>query len=188
MKRNLVSIVIAVVLGGLAGLGHINSAYAAEKEVQVVKVINYETPTEDKTLVVYRDKDIPEEVQIAAEKYSEEYQISAEYLEAVAFYESSYHANAISPDKTCIGLMQIAPRWHKTRMEKLGVTDLYDADQNMHVAADYLAELFEKYEDPQVVAMEYNGDHSWKKGKLSNYSNKVMLMTEELTKKHLKEN
>lgn len=43
-------------------------------------------------------------------------------------------------------------------MKELGVTDLYDPRQNMTVAADYLAELFEEYGEPGMVLMKYNGD------------------------------
>jgi hypothetical protein len=44
-------------------------------------------------------------------------------------------------------------------MARLGVTDLYDPEQSMRVAADYLVELFERHCDVGLVLMIYNGQH-----------------------------
>lgn len=187
MKRNAISVLIAMIIASLAGFGHYQSAYAKETvERQIVKVINYETPTENRTVVVYIDKDIPEEVQIAAEKYGQQYNICPEFLEAIAYAESRYIADVDSKDGKNKGLMQVAPRWHQDRMDRLGCTDLHDVDQNMHVAADYLSELFEQYEDVGVVLMAYNGDNSWKNGNLSSYAKKILKHSEELEEKHKK--
>ncbi len=53
--------------------------------------------------------------------------------------ESTYNPEA--DNGTCVGLMQINPKWHKDRMERLGVTDLSDPIQNVKVGVDYLMEL-----------------------------------------------
>lgn len=52
--------------------------------------------------------------------------------------------------------MQINPRYHAGRMERLDVTDLTDIDGNIHVGTDYLAELFAEYGDIYLVLMVYN--------------------------------
>lgn len=44
-----------------------------------------------------------------------------------------------------IGYMQIQPRWHQLRMERLGVEDLQDPYSNFRVGCDYLAELLAQY-------------------------------------------
>ena len=44
-----------------------------------------------------------------------------------------------------IGYMQIQPRWHSERMERLGVSDLTDPFGNFRVGCDYLKELLETY-------------------------------------------
>lgn len=185
MKHNIASIIIAVVIGGLAGICHYNSAYAKQKvEVKVIEAIPYESNHEEKILI--RDVDIPLEVQLAAEKYGEEYNICPELLEAIAYYESTWKPEVDSKNGKYKGLMQISQRWHQARMDKLGVTDLHDADQNMHVAADYLADLYEKYEDTSIVLMAYNGDHSYKDGNISKYAKKIMKKSAELEEKHKK--
>lgn len=44
------------------------------------------------------------------------------------------------------GYMQVQPRWHQERMERLGVTDLDDPYSNFLVGLDFLAELIERYD------------------------------------------
>jgi len=133
------------------------------------------------------DPDIPQEIQIACEKYGEEYDICPELLEALCFQESRY-----TPDVTggsCKGLMQINEPVHKGRMEKLGVKDIYDIDGNIHVGADYLAELFTDYSsDAGTVLMLYHGEKNaiskGKKGNYSKYAQAVLKKSEQLERQH----
>lgn len=182
MKNNMVSAVIGILIGSLAALGHVQSVEA--HKTPVVKVEPIEVEHEEQTIIWIDDEDIPDEVEKAAYRYGQEYDICPEFLEAIAYYESRYIADVEDASGTHIGLMQISTKWHKDRMKKLYVTDLKDADQNMHVAADYLAELFLENEDPAVVLMMYNGDQSWRQGKISSYANKVLKLSEELEIKH----
>ena len=85
--------------------------------------------------------------------------------------------------------MQISGEWHKDRMKRLGVTDLYDIRQNMTVAADYLSELAEKYEDAGIALMAYNGDSNVTEvlsgtGKISRYAERVLELSAELERLH----
>jgi len=81
----------------------------------------------------------------------------------------------------CKGLMQISDRWHKDRMERLGVTDIYDPDGNIHVGTDYLAELFEKYEDVGIVLAVYHGEkNATTKTELSDYADWILTRSAEL--------
>lgn len=112
--------------------------------------------TEMEKINAFNDPDILDEVEEAARKWGEVYNISPEFLEAVAWRESRYDPEAVNGG--CVGLMQVAPVWHGDRMERLGVEDLTEVDGNMAVAADYLAELFATYNDPYWVLMTYNGD------------------------------
>lgn len=113
----------------------------------------------------------------ACEKYGKEYNICPELLMAIAETES--HGNPKAENGGCKGIMQISEKWHKDRMKRLGVTDIFDTKGNILVATDYLYELFEKYEDVGMVLMVYNGDSDAEdymngKAKLSGYAEKIL--------------
>lgn len=69
------------------------------------------------------------------------YNICPELIQAVIETESTYKPDATNGD--CIGLMQVCRKYNADRMEKLGVTDLYDPYSNILVGTDYLAELIQ---------------------------------------------
>lgn len=86
------------------------------------------------------DEETPLDVQIAANKYGEQYDICPELLEAIMYYESRYTVDA--ENGPCKGVMQINAAYYTDRMEKFGITDYWDLDNNILLATDYLAELF----------------------------------------------
>lgn len=200
MRNAIVSLAIGAVIGGICGANHLTAsantaellprpqantylmeAQADEGEMQVI--------AEDAR---FADESIPDEVQQAAEYYGYIYNICPELLEAIAFTESSYKADAVSADGACIGLMQVKASCHKARMERLGVTkeDLLEVMPNMAVAADYLSELFAEHEDAGLVLMIYNGDSrsdAYKEtGKMSSYADEILEMSAELERAHKK--
>lgn len=99
---------------------------------------------------------VPDHILEMSNEIGKEYNICPELLQSIAFQESRFQADA--QNGGCTGLMQVNPAWHKDRMRELGVTDLYDPEQNMEVAADYLQELFGRYEDVGTVLMVYHGE------------------------------
>lgn len=175
-----------------------------EPEIYEVKVIHMtfpdeeekeelEAPPEGETseVVLYDDPDIPDDVEMLALTYGAEFNICPEFLEAIAFYESTYGINL--ENGSCIGLMQVnlSCEEQQERMALYGYTDadMYKNGPSMHVAADYLRDLFAEYEDPAEVLMRYNGDKTGlkkykKSGKISDYSNKILTLSEELEVKH----
>lgn len=142
----------------------------------------------EEVAAVSNQYDVPQEVAEAAEKYGAEYGICPEFLEAIAYYESSYRPQVSNKSGTCHGLMQVSYSAHADRMKKLGVSNLHDLDQNMKVAAHYLRELFEEYEDPGMVLMVYNGDgraeQYFEQGILSEYAWNIIHMAEDLEELH----
>lgn len=132
------------------------------------------------------DPSIPEEIQEACERYGAEYDICPELLEAICYYESRYIADVSNKD--CKGLMQINEPVQKERMEKLGVTDIYDVDSNIHTGADLLGELFSEYKDVGTVLMLYHGEKDAVKkgnaGKLSKYAQRIINKSEKLERAH----
>lgn len=124
-----------------------------------------------------------EEISIQA---GAEFGICPELLQAIAWQESRYQEDAESGG--CSGLMQVSEQWHRERMERLGVADLHDPEGNMRVAADYLAELFARYEDAGMVLMVYNGDSRAREyretGELSEYAAAVLEKSYQLEQEH----
>lgn len=125
---------------------------------------------------------LPEEMQETCVKVGEEYGICPELLMAVIERESAGDPDA--KNGNCKGLMQISEKWHKDRMEKIGITDIYSIEGNIFLGADYLAELFEKYEDPGVALSVYHGEskgiENAKQGKFSSYVTGILERSAEL--------
>lgn len=98
----------------------------------------------------------------------EEAGITYELALAVIRKETEFQ-NVMGDNGNSYGYMQIQPRWHKDRMERLGVTDLTDPYSNFRVGCDFLAELLSKYTLEEALTA-YN---SGKPGK-SEYATSVM--------------
>ena len=107
--------------------------------------------------------------------------ICPELVEAIIERESGWDPEAVNGD--CIGLMQVSEKWHRERMERLGVADLTDPYDNILVGVDYLSELSGKYE-VGLALMIYNGDSRaeslWRAGKTSDYATWILERSAEL--------
>lgn len=194
MNKTWVAVLLAILLGITCGALHAKSV--AEKKNQdrikpeptryIEQNETNEMPLSADVKVIHKaeDPDIPDEIEEACHVYGKQYGISVEFLEALIWKESRYQADAVSSDGNCIGLCQINQGCHKKRMKRLGVSDLTDPRQNIAVACDYLAEIFEEHADPYEAVMIYNGDGRWKNGTISKYAKEVMLKSEELKVKH----
>lgn len=93
--------------------------------------------------------------------------------------ESNFNPRAVSSDGSSYGLLQIQPRWHKDRMGYLGCSDLLDPYQNITVAVDYLAELYDSGNSTEWVLMAYNGGTSYankkvRRGEVSSYARTII--------------
>lgn len=125
---------------------------------------------------------LSEDVQGYCEEIGELYGICPELLMSIIEHESS--GNQYAENGSCKGLMQVSVRWHSDRMEKLGVTDIYDEYCNILVSTDYIAELREDYEEVSYVLDIYNGNskatYNYENGILSVYSGSVLERSEEL--------
>lgn len=96
------------------------------------------------------------EVQGYIVRKCEELEISPSVVFAMIWRESRYQADAIGDNGAALGLLQVWPRWHGERMDKLGVTNLLDPMQNVIVAMDYLAELLDKGNGLEWAVAAYN--------------------------------
>lgn len=141
-------------------------------------------PTEPETS--YYDIPLSEDLQDHIFVLCEEHNIDPELVIAMIWRESRYKANAVGDNGNSLGLMQIQPRWHYERMDRLNCPDLLDPYQNITVGIDILSDLFNSEKPVEWVLMAYNGGRSyanrnWKAGKISSYAKNVLNYRDELT-------
>lgn len=134
--------------------------------------------------------DVPlnEDLQTYIFELSEGIEIDPAIVIAIIEKESNYDASAVGDHGRSLGLMQIQFRWHTARMAELGCDDLLDARQNIKVGIDILADLLEEGESIEWVLMAYNGGHAYadrlaSEGRVSEYANKIIEITNELERK-----
>lgn len=112
--------------------------------------------------------------------------ICPEFVQAIIERESSWNPQAVNGD--CKGLMQISESCHGDRMARLAVDDLFDPYDNILVGVDYLAELFEKYEDAGTVLAVYHGEKGGaskaSEGIYSSYTQGILERAEQLERLH----
>lgn len=139
----------------------------------------------------YREpsEQIPMEIIEYSEIVGHEFNICPELLQSIAYHESRFNPEAINGD--CVGLMQVKASAHADKLKENGWTadDLNNPYINMYIAADYLADLFEQYEDVGEVILRYNGAKTALKeykrsGKLNKYTEGVLTMSAELERKN----
>lgn len=122
------------------------------------------------------------EAQVSCYEYGKMYDICPELLMAMIEAESSGNPRAENGD--CKGLMQISERWHTVRMTEIGVNDIWSETDNIHIGANYLHELFNRYEDVALVLMVYNGEsdavEKAENGYISDYARKILDRSAEL--------
>ena len=148
--------------------------YMTDEEVQE----DYENQKISEALYAsgyFRD-DIPldEETQAYLRAACEESGVKYELALAVIWKETDFR-NIIGDSGDSIGYMQVQPRWHKERMERLDVDDLQDPFGNFRVGCDYIAELMEKYPLENALTA-YNSGIPGK----SEYAKEVIEYMEEL--------
>lgn len=134
--------------------------------------------------------DIPldDELQDYIIETSEERGVDPAIIIAMINRESQFDIDIIGDKGKAFGLMQIHPRWHSDRMEKLGVTDLLDPYQNVTVGIDIMAELLDGGESVEWALMAYNGGYAnanrhIEAGTLSGYATDVLEFAEGLERR-----
>lgn len=111
--------------------------------------------------LVQEDDGIPDDLHEIFEKVGAEFNLCPELLEAMAYRESRFIPSVKSGNH--YGLMQINVKVHADRIAKYKYTDndMFEAEPNITVAADYLRELFDTYgDDAPIVLGAYSGN--WK--------------------------
>lgn len=124
---------------------------------------------------------LDESTQLFIIRKCEETNIEPTIILAMIDRESDFEADVIGDGGDSFGLMQIQPKWHTERMDKLGVNDLLDPEQNVAVGIDYMEEMLAKYDgNTDMALVAYNAgptgayEHWFSKGVYSSeYSEDV---------------
>ncbi len=124
---------------------------STEQESEEKMYIYYEVPQE----YVMNGGEFSDELQEFTQDLCKERQLSYPLVLALIEKETGYR-NVDPNGCGSTGYMQIISKWHKDRMAKFGVTDLLEPKENITVGIDYLTELFEKYQEVNLVLMAYN--------------------------------
>lgn len=99
---------------------------------------------------------LPEVVQVYTYCLSKDYGVDYPTVIALIERESSYKYSATGDGGASKGYMQVMEKWHKDRMERLGVVDLYNPYSNVRVGIDFLSEILQRYPDYNEALMVYN--------------------------------
>lgn len=163
--------------------------YTSEQQAIQQEESEIEPAALDIVKVSYTEK--LQDVKLSAEmqqwlmSYSYERHISPFIIFAIIEKESDYDADAVGDAGESIGLMQIQEKWHQERMEKLGLSDLWDSQQNIQVGIDYLMELLDENPDMEWVLNAYNGGREYadrKKDTHTEYATYILTRAAELEK------
>jgi len=195
-KRIIISWIVMLVFGILIGWGISTAANKEEtlevisqfKEVQAYGTIDGKTfnwgLSEDWTSgaelgFIPLEVELNEELQEFIYCLSYGYNIDYAFVMGLIQAESEFNPGIISSTND-YGLMQINKINHGWLKDQLGITDFLEPYQNIRSGLYILRNLFEKYEEPELVLMAYNmGENGaaklWNKGIYkSNYSTKVL--------------
>lgn len=103
--------------------------------------------------------DIPltDEEQAAVFQICEAYGVNEKIVLGQLRQESNFDRNCIGDNGKAVGISQIQPRWHRERMERLGVQEqeLTIVAKSVLVQVDFMAELLQKYGDYRKALTVY---------------------------------
>ena len=136
------------------------------------------TKSTEPTVVLY-DVPLSEELQLHITNLCERHHINPAIIVSMIFWESSFRADVMGDNGDSYGLMQIQPKWHYDRMQKLGCTNLLDPFQNVTVGVDILAEQIARYNgDVTKAIVAYNQGSYY--GTVTQYAKNILAYAEEI--------
>lgn len=145
MKRSASAVLLTMLLFGVAAPW--GQGFAADKAVSAAG-----TKLSGCTMQASGIRKKAEAHQQPIDRYTEKYGVNADIVRAVIAVESCYNIRAVSP-KGAQGLMQLIP----ATAERFGVSDAFDANQNIHAGTRYLSWLLKRYDgDLHKAIAAYN--------------------------------
>lgn len=135
--------------------------YEGDRMAEINKVSNIDVKNTQNTVIVKKSNDSSDFSSFLGEtktldeifdKAAKEYDVSVDLLKAIGKAESDFNPNAVSRCGAQ-GVMQLMPATAKS----LGVTDSFDAEQNIMGGAKYISGLLKKYDgDTKLALAAYN--------------------------------
>lgn len=165
-------------------IGFIVAMFAFFSEEQFNEVA-YEEADIVSVMTEYRQQEPLYDVPLSAEvqryifNVCSYYNLEPSLVIAVIECESGYDEMAIGDGGESYGLMQVQPRWHMARMDRLGVTDLFNPYENISVGVDILAECVAKYDDDIGAALTAYNSGCYK-GEVTKYARSVLEIKEKI--------
>lgn len=152
--------------------------------VETMPVLEVEEPEVVAFDPVREDIPLDADTQRLLYRACDEIGVPYELALAVIWRESRFQ-NIVGDNGASAGYMQVQPRWHSDRMERLGVSDLSDPYGNFLVGCDYLAEMIGQGRGIEWALMAYNGGPTYannmaRAGKISQYATSVLNYMNEL--------
>lgn len=162
-------------------------AFPAPQEAQAEIKLPEAEPVDITEQAPLYDVPLSADLQEHIRQLCDEYGVDMPLVLAIIGQESNYRTDAVGDNGNSLGLMQIQPRWHAARMERLGVTDLLNPYQNTAVGIDLLAELIEMGNGTEWAVTAYNAgtaaaDYNRAIGTRTEYAESVMKLKEALEK------
>lgn len=153
-------------------------------------VITTSVVTTEPPKVTYFDVPLDESLQDYIFEVCASYDVDPALVVAIIKKESNFNDDAKGDSGRSLGLMQIQPRWHQARMDRLGCPDLLNPYNNVTVGTDILAELFRTGKSLEWVLMAYNGGTSYANKKvaahqISDYASTVIRYMNGLKKERI---
>lgn len=158
-------------------------AFPAPQEAQAEIKLPEAEPVDITEQAPLYDVPLSSDLQEHIRQLCDEYGVDIPLVLAIIGQESNYRPDAVGDNGNSLGLMQIQPRWHQSRMDKLGVTDLLDPYQNVTVGIDLLAELISENKGTEWAVTAYNAgvgtaDYNNAIGTRTEYTESVMMLRE----------
>lgn len=171
-------LVLIIVLGIMAGLARDK----AERDTEVYYTVERHSDApeiEAESCTIYNDPEIPDDIETAAQICALYTGLEPELLEAVAWQESTWRADAKSG--SCRGCMQVHTKIHADRLKTFGVTkeQMLTAHVGMMVGASLLADKIRETGDLERALQRYNGSDYKER-----YAKSVLNKRSELLQKH----
>ena len=185
-KQAIVQMIIAALMCAavvIPGMVAVNAATEKEQakitEQPKTAAVMVAKPVEEPMLKCWDSIPLDAHLQNYIVETSNTYGITPEIIMAMIDRESDFDSTEIGDNGQAYGLMQIWPKWHYERMQRLCCTDLLDPYHNVTVGIDYLCELLNKYDGDMAKALTaYNRGHY--AGTMTEYAKAVIAAAERL--------